>query len=332
MSIGTSNLRDTLAILDVGHGNSAVLFSGDEVGVFDTGTGSGLLEFLEEQCVTHIKTVFLSHADSDHIGGLMGILLSEKMQVDRVILNSDGLQGSAIWDDLLFVLNSRHLAGVTRMETKMTTGDQELVGFVTACVSGPSPYLASRGPGSTDRHGRRITINSISAVIQLSSDDGPIAVLSGDLDLVGLEDLVACGSATNAPVLVFPHHGGRPGNADIPRFVDKLLEIVRPRLVVFSIGRSVGHNPHPSVVRSIRHSKIQPRIICTQLSRSCAKSVDQFSEAHLAQVFARGRADRACCGGTVLVPLRDAGSVVPEAALHRSFIESAAESALCMGS
>lgn len=58
MTSRAERLRETLAVLDVGHGNSAVLFSGDDVAVFDTGTGSGLLEFLRQQGVDHVKTVF----------------------------------------------------------------------------------------------------------------------------------------------------------------------------------------------------------------------------------------------------------------------------------
>ena len=332
MSDMISRLRDTLAILDVGHGNSAVLFADDDVGIFDTGTGSGLLEFLEEQGVTHIKSVFLSHADKDHIGGLMGLLSSSDMKIDRVVVNSDGLQKSVIWDDLLFVLNSRHMSGATRLDTKMTAGDREVFGYITACVQAPSPYLAGRGPGSTDSRGRRITSNSISSVVRICSDEGPIAVLAGDLDAVGLDDFLDGGGGSWAPVLVFPHHGGKPGNADISRFVGSLLKVVQPRLIVFSIGRGVGHNPSPEVVACIRKFGGDVRIICTQLSRHCAKSLDGVSENHLSSVFARGRADGSCCGGTVLIPLRGTGSVVPDTEQHGLFIRSSAESALCMRS
>ena len=67
-------LDNSLAVLDVGHGNSAVLCDQGVVVVIDTGPGSSLLEYLSERSITHINTVLLSHADQDHIGGLVGVL------------------------------------------------------------------------------------------------------------------------------------------------------------------------------------------------------------------------------------------------------------------
>lgn len=323
-------LREVLAILDVGHGNCAVLFSGKDVGVFDTGTGSGLLEFLDQQNVTRIKTVVLSHADQDHIGGLVGLLAANTVEIERVLLNTDSLQGSAIWDDLLYELDARHRAGRICFVPRLTAGDKEIFGAVTALVAGPSLYLSARGPGSTDRSGRRIASNSISAVIRLVSDTGPIAVLPGDLDLVGLEDLVRTGCALDAPILVFPHHGGGTGTADVRRYVDELVEHVRPRIVAFSIARSRAGTPDPSVVSCLRQAASEARIICTQLSQHCAQSTPTFPPNHLSSAFALGRSDGACCGGTILVSLRDARGITPGADDHMAFIRKGAESPLCM--
>ena len=94
MTERTGRLEETLAVLDVGHGASAVLFSGNDVAVFDTGTGSSLLEFLDQQGVTRIRTVVLSHADRDHIGGLVGLLAANTVAIGRVVANTDSSQGS----------------------------------------------------------------------------------------------------------------------------------------------------------------------------------------------------------------------------------------------
>ena len=323
-------LCEVLAILDVGHGNSAVLFSGSDVAVFDAGAGSGLLEFLSEHNVTRVKTVFLSHADQDHIGGLVGLLAANTVDIGRVVVNTDSLKGSAMWDDLLHVLSSAHLAGNLQFESKMSTGDSEVLGRVTAFVAGPTPYLSARGPGSTDRSGRRITSNSISAVIRLSTDEGPVAVLPGDLDSVGLSDLMQSAGALDAPILVFPHHGGSAGTANISQFVSTLVGLVRPTVVVFSIGRARQGTPDPAVVRSVRHCVPNVRIICTQLSCHCAMSLPTFAPTHLSPLYALGRSDRACCGGTILIPLSSPQRITPQSSNHAAFIRNAAGSALCM--
>lgn len=331
MTPSAERLRETLAVLDVGHGNSAVLFSGDDVAVFDTGTGSGLLEFLDQQGVTHVKTVFLSHADQDHVGGLVGLLAAETVTVERVVLNTDSSKESATWDDLLYELDARRRAGETVLATSITAGDSESFGAVTATTAAPSPYLAARGPGSRDRSGRRITSNSISAVIRLATAAGPIALLTGDLDLVGLEDLERAEDDVTAPILVFPHHGGGTRSADVPGYVTRLVERVQPRVVVFSIGRRREGTPDPEIVRHLRQVAPEARIMCTQLSRFCAKSIPTFTATHLSPTFALGRSDRVCCGGTILVSLRDANEITPESDGHVAFIREAAESPLCFG-
>lgn len=331
MTPSTERLCETMAVLDVGHGTSVVLFSGNDIAVFDTGTGSGLLEFLEQQGVSRIRTVVLSHADKDHVGGLVGLLAANTVAVERVILNTDSLKDSAIWDDLLYELDERHGAGEVVFDTKMTAGDRQTVGAMTAFVAAPSPYLSARGPGSTDRSGRRISSNSISAVIRVCNAEGPVALLTGDLDVIGLEDLLRTGGACEAPILVFPHHGGGTGAADVQGYVSRLVERVRPRVVVFSIGRSRGGTPDPAVVSHLRRAAPDARIICTQLSRHCAKSLPTFALSHLSPAFALGRSDGTCCGGTILISLRNADRITPGPDDHVAFIKAAAESPMCIG-
>ena len=329
MNSCAGRLQETLAVLDVGHGSSAVLFSGDDVAVFDTGRGSGLLEFLDEQNVKRIKTVFVSHADSDHIDGLGGLLAANTVAVERVVLNTDSLQGSAAWNDLLCVLDARHQAGTTKFDTMIRAGDSEVFGTVTATAAGPSTYLTARGPGSTDRSGRRITSNSISAVIRLTVGASPIALLTGDLDMVGFENLLGVGSPIDAPVLVFPHHGGGVGSSNVAGFVTKLVKSARPRVVLFSIGRKSRGTPDPQVIHYLRQAEPAARIVCTQLSQHCAKARPTFTPTHLSPAFARGRMDRACCGGTILISLHHPSQITPASAGHHAFIDRAAESPLC---
>ena len=96
---GSGRLRRHVCFLDVGHGNSTVVIAGEEsVLVIDVGRQSTLSEFLLEQEITHINSIYLSHADADHIGALVGILAT-KVSIDRVFLNTDASKHSNIWDD-----------------------------------------------------------------------------------------------------------------------------------------------------------------------------------------------------------------------------------------
>lgn len=106
---------------------------------------------------------------------------------------------------------------------------------------------------------------------------------------------------------------------------------MHPRVVVFSIGRRREGTPDPEIVRHLRQVAPEARIMCTQLSRFCAKSIPEFTATHLSPTFALGRRDRVCCGGTILVSLHDATEITPESDGHLAFIRNVAESPLCFG-
>ena len=54
-----------IAILDVGHGNCAVLEDEEGVVVIDAGPGGSLLQYLEDRRIEVIDLVLLSHADQE---------------------------------------------------------------------------------------------------------------------------------------------------------------------------------------------------------------------------------------------------------------------------
>lgn len=325
-------LRRHLCILDVGHGNSTVVISGAEsVVVIDVGRQSTFSEFLRDQGITHIDSIYLSHADADHIAALVGILATQQATIDRVYLNSDASKNTRIWDDLVYELNSAQQAGSLEFSVGLTAGkSQNLPGGVCLRVLGPSGYLAAKGVGSPHRSGGRIQTNSISAVISITVAGCRIALLPGDLDSVGLQDLLENCQDLRASVLVYPHHGGFPGGAMDPTdYARTLIDAVNPKLVVFSIGRGHFATPNPETVRFLRNTLPTARVVCTQLSEHCSKQLPDHSPTHLSQVTARGRAEGTCCGGTVVVPLDNFAAVLPQPAPHGDFISTHVQTALC---
>ena len=325
-------LRRHICFLDVGHGNSTVVIAGgDSVVVVDVGRQSTLSEFLLQQGITHIDSIYLSHADADHIGALTGIIATRQVSIGHVFLNSDASQDTKSWEDLAYVLDRARKAGSLEASVGLVAGrTEELPGDVCIRVLGPSLYLATKGAGGVHRSGRKIQTNSISAVISIAVADATLALLPGDLDGVGLADLLENDIDIRASVLVYPHHGGYPGGSTEPgSYARTLLGAVNPKLVVFSIGRGHYATPNPEIVRAVRETAPDARIVCTQLSKHCSKELPDQAATHLSQVFARGRAGKACCGGTVVVPLDDVDALLPEANSHGEFIDTHAPTALC---
>jgi competence protein ComEC len=171
----------------------------------------------------------------------------------------------------------------------------------------------------------------VSAVVKLINNGEPVAVFTGDLDDVGLDNLVERGLDCRARVLVFPHHGGRPGAADMSAFARRLLALVQPQTVIFSISRGGRYiNPQPEIVAAVRETLPDTRVACTQLSRHCAVQVPSRPLEHLTEKFALGRYAHASCGGTFVVELdRAEQAMLPQLETHLEFITRNAKTALC---
>lgn len=321
-----------LTILDVGHGNSAVLVDEKGTLVIDAGPRNTLLEYLTETGVDHIDVVLVSHADQDHINGLIGLLSCEKFTIGRIRLNTDSSKGSDAWDDLIWELGQQHKQGLIDFSTTLAagTGEDFSCGIVRVEVLGPSLYLTGKGPGSKDRRGRKITSNSISAIIRLIHGDIALAVFAGDIDEVGIENLRDQGAALNGKTLVFPHHGGKLAARNSGVLVELLLEMASPENVIFSTGRGVHSTPRPEIVAAIR--KIMPNvyIACTQLSEHCAEKLPHTHPAYVETIFAAGREKRVCCAGAIRIDVSTGNIVNPAQGDHRSYIAGNIPTPLCM--
>ncbi|WP_276372167.1 MBL fold metallo-hydrolase [Chryseolinea sp. H1M3-3] len=323
-----------LAILDVGHGNSTILRDGDSTIVVDCGSqGSALLEFLTAEGIKSIDAVFLSHADQDHIGGLVGLLASDAFEIKRILLNADATKGSDLWNDLSYEisqLNERKQIAVTVGITRRM--EDFSCGLLKLEITGPTPYLAAKGVGGLDRNKDQITSNSISASFHVKWKDNVIAYLAGDIDQISLNDLVDHKIPLRAPLLVFPHHGGKPGHlkSNIISFTEKICELIQPSTILFSIGRKKHENPRTEIVSTIRKKLPKVRVACTQLSKHCAHALPGASPKHLVSVYAKGRHARECCGGTFIVDLTKEPELLPAAPPHVNFITKEAPTSICL--
>jgi beta-lactamase superfamily II metal-dependent hydrolase len=322
----------TLSILDVGHGNCAVLID-DKVVVIDAGPGSTLLEFLEKEGVKEVGVVLISHADEDHIKGLVSLLESRTVAVQIVRINSDAVKASPTWNDLTYLLDERNEAGTIRFDVGLTTNQSG--DFDTAAIKveilAPSPGLAVKGPGSHDHKGRKLTSNSSSAVVRLLRDGRPLLLLPGDIDEIGLANLLESNPDISAEIAVFPHHGGGPASTDLATFATSFCNASKPEKLIFSIGRGRYGTPRPEIVTAVRSLSTDIRILCTQLSEHCASQLPSAEPGHLSGKTSKGSEFRRCCAGTIsLILTGKETSVFPILRGHMDFIARSAPTALCV--
>jgi beta-lactamase superfamily II metal-dependent hydrolase len=321
-----------IAILDVGHGNSAVLKDGENTIIIDCGAKScGLLEFLLKEEINVIDRVYISHADQDHIGGLLGLLATGTFIIREIILNSDSSKGSDLWNDLLYQLDEMREKGEIKFTIGISRSEEHIsCGSINLEIAGPTPYLVGKGVGGLDSISRTINSNSLSASFIVFWRKNSVAYLAGDLDQIGLDDILRHNPVLISDVLVFPHHGGKTGDSDLVRFTETLCDQINPQTIIFSTGRNRYENPRPEIIQAIKKKINGVRISCTQLSKHCMKDIRYKEYDHLADVFSKGREDFFCCSGSFIISLGVRIDHYPNADDHIQFIKSAASNPLCI--
>ncbi len=271
----------SLCVLDVGHGNCAVLRDSKGIIVIDAGgPGPFLLEHLNDSGTKEISILLLSHADEDHIGGALALLSDLKVRIDEVYLNPDAAKKTAIWDDLLYVLYDRHKRGKISFEISLTTALTGKLdrGDVRLEVLAPNQYIVGKGSGSKDRKGRKLTSNSISAVFRLTFQGIPFAMLSGDIDATALDNLLEDFADIRSWLSVFPHHGGRPGSSKVEEFIARYCKVVAPEKIVFSVGTNTNHFPTQVVVDTIAGCLENVSMYTTQSSGVLKEYIKRFEK------------------------------------------------------
>lgn len=322
-----------LAILDVGHGNCAVLHDRDGVLVLDAGPGSILNQYLIDNQIREITALLISHSDADHLGGAIGLLLSHEFRVKAVYLNPDSRNKSRTFRVLRQALRDAKENRGTQIIPHLTTtlSGSIQTGATVVEILAPAPENALGGIGGRDLSGEEINPNSMSVVVRLVADNIPMALLPGDIDADGLRNLVNDHPSLPARILVFPHHGGRPGRADPARFARDLGSLVQPEIVIFSIGRGKHNTPNPAIVKAVLTHCPTAHIACTQLAVACAAEKPTAQPVHLIGQVASGKRTGSCCIGTVIFALRQPTEALPLLREHSDFVLRFAPTALCRG-
>nr|WP_255449826.1 MULTISPECIES: DNA internalization-related competence protein ComEC/Rec2 [Myxococcaceae] len=217
-----------ITFLSVGQGDAIVLTSGGESAVVDAGGVPGgadtgeryVLPFLAASGVRRLALAVLSHPHPDHALGLRSVLA--KVPTARLWLSADTTDGPL----------SRAViaaAGPGAQVEEIEVGHPPFpLGEATLEVLGP-PRDRVLLEGANDRS------------IVLRVRHGAVSVLlAGDVEAEGEAALLP--SLGPVTVLKAPHHGSRTSSSPA------LLERLRPRYVVFCVGRDNRFGfPHPEV-------------------------------------------------------------------------------------
>lgn len=267
----TVSPKRSLTILNVGHGNAAILTDEGGTVVIDAGrSGTEVVRFLRTRGIHEIESLYLSHSDADHLGGANTILLDPELRVRQVYMNSDATKRTETHRQFRFAI----------VEARTERGTNTHIGLTTALnslprragthidVVYPSPEVAVSGVGGTELNGRPITPNSMCAVIRIGDNPSSSVLLCGDIEYSCLSYWLENNEDVQTSTVVFPHHGGNPGlsaDDEIQQFTELLYSLVRPEHVVFSIHKTKYQLPKQLILDTLVAQHADINFTCTQL-------------------------------------------------------------------
>jgi beta-lactamase superfamily II metal-dependent hydrolase len=326
-----------LHVLDVGNGNCAIAQGDNWTAMIDAAPGATVLEALEHLEINRLDAIAISHRDADHAGGVVPLLTAPGLEIGIVYISADALKDPSAPRTamLLAALEDAKKSGRCKvlrdLDTALPSGDLSGGGLELEVLA-PTFATAMTGPGGKSQTGGRLTSNTVSAVLRVTSPDGLRVLLPGDIDDVALKELRARGTDLSADVLVFPHHGSHSAVADEEAFAREVVELVAPRIVLFSVGRAIRPRPTEKVLRGVLGADPEIYIACTQLSRGCLATDDELlgqGEAlHLSDLPAAGREACHSCAGSMT--LEGARLSDPSQTAHQQYVASVATAPMCV--
>lgn len=197
-----------VSLLKVGKADAIVVQLGTQTMVIDAGEeedGAELTEFLEEQGISKVDILIITHFDKDHVGG--ADTLVEAMEVGEVLLPDYEGDGTEYWD----FMNA--LEGKSLTPQRLTQPAQFALGSAAVLVEPPLDYTAGAGAGDID--------NNFSLITTITYGENRL-LFTGDAEKARLREWLSGGAAEDCDFLKIPHHGIYSGA------LKELLETVTP--------------------------------------------------------------------------------------------------------
>jgi competence protein ComEC len=227
MSASTGTLR--VSFINVGQGDAALV---QDPNGFDIlidgglqGVGPTVVAYLREQGVDELEVMVASHADGDHIGGLISVLAAEDITVERVYYNGYAGQTTAWFNFETAVANAAVTLEAAQYPATYSWGD------TNAQVLNPIPGLDD--PNTND-----------ASVVLLLEHGVNKFLFTGDINAAIEALVVGRGLPSQVEVLKVSHHGSDTGSSEF------FLQSARPQQAVISVGtNSYGHPGSETLAR-----------------------------------------------------------------------------------
>jgi len=248
-----NNKKFQIVACDVGQGDAILVIYGDIQILTDGGSDSKVLDCLGEYVPfwdNKIELVILTHPDKDHFGGLIDVF--ERYEVINY-LKSKAANSSLSYQVLENIVGGKGVNTIYASE-----GLSIRLGKIYLDILNP---IESKEKDVDDKD-----LNNSSIVSVLSFRDFK-ALLTGDIEIEGINRMVSKGTISKVNYLKMPHHGSKNN------ITSGLLRFSNPDVAVISVGKNSYGHPNKEVLDTL--TKLEIKTLRTDESGSILIEVDE---------------------------------------------------------
>ncbi len=222
--------------IDVGQGDATLIQAEDGATVLIDGgpEPERITTVLKSYGIKTIDLMIVTHAHSDHVGGLESVI--EDLSIKKTVL-PEGSSAQKQYRRIVKVLERNRVESATGRQ-----GQDYAVGkYLKASILSPDEAtLNITGADESDDANNR-------AVVTLIQYKKIKLMLAADIELSTEQSLIDDQDIEDVDVLKVPHHGSKNGaNA-------RFIEATQPEIAVISVGaRNPFHHPAPSTLTKLR--------------------------------------------------------------------------------
>lgn len=224
--------------LNIGQGDAILIAQGSNQVLIDGGkSGKLLLERLGKFIPfwdRQIEMVVATHPDQDHIGGLVAVLQSYKVETVMETKAQSQTQVYKRWEDEIEKEQARRVEAVRGARIKFPNDAVAEIIY---------PFYSLADSQSKDN-------NANSIVIKLTFGEEDF-LLTGDLPSKQEKILIDSGLDLKARILKAGHHGSKHSTSA------EFLKSVNSEEVIISVGKNSYGHPHPDVLERLRKQRIE---------------------------------------------------------------------------
>lgn len=239
-----------LITCDVGQGDAILAVYGEIEILIDGGPDKKVLDCLSRHIPfwdKEIEAVILTHPQTDHFEGLIGVF--EAYKVDLFVANS--LDSST--QDYEVLQNLVGGGGTRVVDPK--TGMSIRLGLIHLDIVWPSEEFIDKETSlvSSQKLGARTSKRdpndfSVVAILSLGEFD---ALLTGDIGPEEIPNVLATGRVRDVDYIKIPHHGSKNG------ITQDLLNSAKPEVAVISVGKNNGYgHPNKEILDMLKNAKV----------------------------------------------------------------------------